>query len=109
MSYMKGSNSIYHSLFRTSVNNRFTQEEVDSICGKTAFKCIGKAGTVFVFDANGFHRGNRNLGAVRDTLINQYTAGRYLWAFDIPEKHLARLSEGQLAFLKRNPNINVTN
>ena len=107
MSYMKGSNKIYHSFFRTSVNDRFTQREVDGACGKTEFKCLGKAGTVFIFDANGFHRGNRNLGAVRDTLITQYTAGRYLWALDIPEKHLAGLSEAQLAFLKRNPNINV--
>lgn len=108
MNYMKGSHKIYHSLYRTSVNNRFTEEEVNQICGKTAFKCLGKAGTIFIFDANGFHRGNRNLGAVRDTLINQYTAGRYLWPFDIPQNFLTSLSESQIAFLKRNPNIHLT-
>jgi len=109
MSYIKGSNNTYHSLLRTSINDRFTQEEVDAACGGTEFKCLGKAGTVFIFDANGFHRGNRNLGAKRDSLITQYTAGRYIWGFDIPEKHLARLSDAQLSFLNHNPNINVTN
>lgn len=107
MSYMKGSNKFYHSLLRTSINDRFTQEEVDSVCGKTAFRCLGKPGTVFIFDANGFHRGNRNLGAVRDTLIVQYTAGRYLWPFDIPEAFLSGLSKAQRDFLELNPNINV--
>jgi hypothetical protein len=105
---MKGSHNIYHSLHRTSVNDRFTEEEVNSICGKTAFKCLGTVGTVFIFDANGFHRGNRNLGAVRDALINQYTAGRYLWSFDIPQDFLSGLSEKQIAFLNRNPNIHIT-
>ena len=62
MSYMKRSHKIYHSLERTSVNDRFTEKEVMDISKSLAFNCLGKAGTVFIFDANGFHRGNRSLG-----------------------------------------------
>ncbi len=108
MSYMKRSHKIYHSLERTSVNDRFTEKEVMDISKSPAFNCLGKAGTVFIFDANGFHRGNRSLGAVRDSLINQYTAGRYIWGFDIPERFIHGLNATQLEFLMRNKNIKIT-
>lgn len=108
MTYMKGSHNSFHSLFRTTINDRFTEEEVTAKCGKdAAFKCLGRAGTVFIFDANGFHRGNRTQGAVRDSLITQYTAGRYLWPLSIPYSFLDQLSKPQVKFLKRNPNINL--
>lgn len=109
MSYVKQSHKIYHNLERTSVNDRFTEKEVTDMCGYQVFKCLGKAGTVFIFDANGFHRGNRSLGAVRDTLINQYTAGRYLWSFDIPSGFTRNLTATQLDFLKQNKNIKIVN
>ena len=76
-----------------------------SICGNQAFNCLGKAGTVFIFDANGFHRGNRSLGATRDSLINQYTTGRYIWGFDIPERFIHGLNATQLEFLMKYKNI----
>jgi len=107
MSYMKFSHKIYHSFERTAVNDRFTEEEVLKLGVHNVVKCIGKAGTIFIFDANGFHRGNRNLGATRDVLINQYTAGRYLWPLGIPEKFLINLNTEQVKFLKQNPHIEI--
>ncbi len=107
MSYMKCSHNIYHSYERTTINDRFTEEEVLKLGDHKVVKCIGKAGTIFIFDANGFHRGNRTLGATRDVLINQYTAGRYLWPFEIPEKFMVNLNAEQVKFLKRNPHIEI--
>jgi len=36
--------------------------------------CIGPAGTVILFDANGLHRGNRNHSQVRDSLNFRFTS-----------------------------------
>lgn len=107
MSFMKQSHKIYHSHERTTLNDRYTEEEVREQCGQSIVTCTGKAGTVFIFDANGFHRGNRSIGATRDTLINQYTAGRYLWGFDIPRKFTKELSSKKFKFLMQNPNIKL--
>lgn len=108
MSFQKGSHSLYHSYEKTVKNDRFTEAEVAAIPNLEKFDCIGKAGTVFIFDANGIHRGHRSMGAIRDTVINQYTAGRYLWGFDIPRKHVAVLKPNQAAFLNNNPHIKYT-
>lgn len=107
MGYMKYSHKIFQSYERTVINDRFTEQEVQSQKSLEEVKCLGKAGTVFIFDANGFHRGNRALGATRDVLINQYTAGRYLWAFDIPEKMAKELDQKQFKFLMQNPHIKL--
>lgn len=107
MNYMRRSHKKYHSYERTTINDRFTEAEVQNFSKEPAFKCIGPAGTVFIFDANGFHRGNRSLGAARDSIIIQYTAGRYLWDFDIPAQLLEKLSESKREFLDRNPNIHA--
>ena len=109
MSYMKGSQKIYHSLERTSINDRFTEDEVKSLAGLQEFHCLGKAGTVFIFDSNGLHRGNRSLGATRDSLITNYTAGRYIWGFNIPERFVRGLTLSQRKFLMRNKNIKIVN
>lgn len=105
MSYMKRSHRIYHSYERTALNDRFTEAEVAAYKGLERIDCLGPAGTVFVFDANGFHRGNRSLGAGRDSLIVQYTAGRYLWPFEIRRQDLEGATDYQRAFLSRNPEI----
>jgi hypothetical protein len=107
MSYMKRSHKIYHSYKNTVINDRFTEEDVKKLCGQSVLNCTGKAGTLIIFDANGFHRGNRSLGRARDSLSNQYTAGRYLWPFDIPAVFTDSLSKDQMEFLMKNPNVNL--
>ena len=45
---------------------------------------VGPAGTVLVFDSNGIHRGNRTLGATRDTLFSCYCPGSTNWPVLVP-------------------------
>ena len=69
MDYLLGS----HKIFRYKLDNsRRKKEEVE---GKgTVMKCSGKAGSIVIFDTNGIHRGNRNLGPERDTWRYSYKA-----------------------------------
>jgi hypothetical protein len=100
MSYLAGSHGLIHSYERTVVNSRFTEAEVQGM-GFERVDCVGSAGTVFIFDSNGFHRGNRSSGAYRDTLISCYNAGRYAWKFTIPRSFVDGLSGTQQSFLER--------
>jgi len=40
-------------------------------------ECAALAGSVIVFEANGFHRWNRSLGPRRDTIFGNYAASRH--------------------------------
>lgn len=108
MSYMKGSHRLVHSKERY-LNSRFTEAEVTQYRGFERADCIAPAGTLFIFDPNGFHRGNRSLGACRDTLISSYSCGRYIWKFTIPRAFAASLNDRQQSFLRHNPRINYVN
>ncbi len=61
MDYVVGS----HRAFRRDlVESRISPEAAEA--GGRRLSCVGKAGTIVVFDTNGIHRGNRNLGPRRD-------------------------------------------
>lgn len=101
MSYVEGSHRHYHSLDRCR-NSRFLDEEVRNMFpGALHVRCTGAAGTVFIFDSNGMHRGNRSTGRHRDTLITSFSAGRYVWTFEVPRLFQERLSSEQRAFLRK--------
>ena len=107
MSYLKGSHRPIHSRARF-VNSRLTQDEVDRVYGDCPrIDCICPAGSLLVFDTNGIHRGNRSLGAHRDSLVfcYGYHAGHLVYPFRVPKAALAQLTEGQRTFLHRNPRI----
>lgn len=104
MSFMKGSHRLIHSKDRT-INSRFTETEVGQFPQYPRFDCLGSAGSVFIFDSNGFHRGNRSLGSHRDAQIVDFSCGRFLWKFEIPKAHYAALSPRQQEFLMRNPRV----
>jgi hypothetical protein len=101
MAYVEGSHRHYHNFDRCR-NSRFGEEEVRNLFpGASHMRCTGAAGTVFVFDSNGMHRGNRRTGRHRDTLITSFNAGRYVWTFDVPRTFQEALNGGQLAFLHK--------
>lgn len=106
MSYMKGSHRLIHS-YNKNINSRFTEAEVKAHPEFERVDCLCPAGTVFLIDPNGMHRGNRSMGAHRDTLISSYSCGRYIWNFDIPERFIEELQPQQSAFLMNNPHINI--
>jgi hypothetical protein len=111
MTYLKGSHLKYRS-FKECLNSRVSETEVNQIYSNSTFnhifECIGKAGDVFIFDANGIHSGNRSEGAIRDTIVIQFTAGRYLWSFDVPSnfKNSLNISDIGKSFIKKNIKIN---
>jgi hypothetical protein len=79
MSFLIGSHKRFINLDRTK-NSRFTIEEVNLLNKQGIKKCIGPAGTIFIFDANGLHAGRRvNEGAIRDSLIFSFNKGRFTW------------------------------
>ncbi|MBI1833757.1 MAG: phytanoyl-CoA dioxygenase family protein [Candidatus Andersenbacteria bacterium] len=82
MDYIAGSHRVWHR-FTNHRQCRFTEEEARSY--GSPIHCVGPAGTVVLFDANGIHRGNRNLGSRRDQYTFNYTAGRAL--FPLPGLH----------------------
>jgi hypothetical protein len=82
MDYIAGSHRVWH-LFANHRHVRFTDEEARSY--GLPIHCIGPAGTVVLFNANGIHRGNRNLGPRRDQYTFNYTAGRAM--FPLPGLH----------------------
>ena len=104
MSYMAGSHRLIHPLERYS-NSRYTEDEVRSYANFERVDCIAPAGSVWVFDSNGFHRGNRSEGAHRDALISHYSSGRYIWKMEIPRESTSGLLPEQVAYLERNPRV----
>lgn len=82
MDYIAGSHLVWHR-FTNHRHVRFTEEEAHTY--GEPIHCTGPAGTVVMFDANGLHRGNRNLGPRRDQYTFNYTAGRAL--FLLPGLH----------------------
>lgn len=82
MDYIAGSQLVWHR-FTNHRHARFSEEEARTY--GEPIHCTGPAGTVVMFDANGIHRGNRNLGPRRDQYTFNYTAGRAL--FPLPGLH----------------------
>ena len=82
MEYVPGTNNFRHK-YSSYEETRFADEEVLKY-GRPV-QCTGSAGTVLIFDTNGFHQGNRNFGPIRDAWCMNFTAGRNL--FDVPELH----------------------
>mgnify|MGYP006445968509 CR=1 FL=1 len=78
-SYVPGSHKVWQNNNRSS---RFTEEEIQEIEKEfdSRIQLSGHPGTVFIFDPNGFHRGNKN-GVRRDHFGYTYTAGRSLYPF----------------------------
>ena len=107
MTYMKGSHNLVHSLTKLR-KSRYRDEEVQNLPGCEPFKCLGKAGTVLIFDSNGFHRGNRSMGAIREHLLPNYTAGRYLWEMTMPQSTFASLNDLQGMVVRANPHIQIS-
>jgi len=111
MTYLKGSH-LKHRSFKECFHSRVSDTEINEILNKNKFnqivECTGKAGDVFIFDANGFHSGNRNNSAIRDTIVIQFTAGRYLWSFDCPSdfKNDLDISDSAKKFMNNNIKIN---
>jgi hypothetical protein len=73
MDYAVGSHTIWHK-FDSQRDTVFTDEYVES-SGYPIVPACGKAGTVIIFDPNGYHTGNRNMTARRDQYTFNYTAG----------------------------------
>ena len=61
MTYIKGTHRRVHPPGKSLRN--WTDREVEPFAGFEHLDCVGKAGTVVLFDANGLHRGMRKLGA----------------------------------------------
>jgi len=69
---------ISHSDATTYEDTRYSETEASTLIDKYGLvHFTGKAGTVFIFDTNSLHRGNRN-GPRRDVWVFNYTAGRSL-------------------------------
>lgn len=76
MDYIPGTHRENWSL-RDYNTTRFTEEQARSYGEPLA--CIGPAGTLVLFDTNGLHRGNRTLGAIRDTITIYFEPRRSTW------------------------------
>lgn len=79
MQYLMGTHKKYYSRGRgISHGSRFHEDvERDKIKNQGVFDLYGNAGTAFIFDANGLHRGNRNNSEARDVLIFAYATRRH--------------------------------
>ncbi len=106
MSYLKGSHRLVHP--RSRSNRTFEGDALQRFAKFEEVQCTGKAGTVFMFDANGIHRGNRREAATRDTLISCFEYGHYIWPFDVPTSVFDALDSDRQAFLRRNPRVRIT-
>lgn len=104
LDYIIGSHKIPHR-FANHRDVRFTNQEATR--HGPVVRCGGPAGTVVLFDANGVHRGNRNLGPQRDQYTFVYTAASRQIEFGAPplapeveqtltnrERHLVRQGNG---------------
>ncbi len=98
MSYMAGSHLMRH-VGSTYEESRFSEDRALE-CGRLV-ECIGPAGTVVIFDTNGLHRGNRNWGATRDTLVGAFSAGRHRQGCEFDLSTLPPLKEWQIDILRR--------
>ena len=91
MDYLPKTHRIWHRFRRGEAGyeeTRFSQESVARY-GELV-RCAGPAGTVILFDTNGLHRGNRNLGPRRDVWTFQYTAGRHMEPLSGLHPHVTR-------------------
>jgi len=98
MSYIPGSHRQRHA-FTTYQETRLTEQEARRY-GPVS-ECAGPAGTVFIFDTNGIHRGNRNRGPIRDTVLGNYSAGRHRRGCSFEDEKLSHLSAWQKDVLSR--------
>ncbi len=99
MTFVEGSHRYIYNFDRCS-NSRFTEEEVLNLFPNNSHKkCTGEAGTIYIFDSNGMHRGNRSLGRARDSLITSFNAGRYIWDFELNSGFKTRLNPLQVKFV----------
>ena len=98
MSYISGSHR-QRRAFTTYQETRLTEPEARR--AGPVFECAGPAGTVILFDTNGIHRGNRNRGPIRDTVLGIYSAGRYRMGCSFEIGKLSHLSPWQKAVLSR--------
>jgi hypothetical protein len=104
MSYLKGTHRLRHGYDIFNGRTRFTREDrTGRFSAHEQVDCLGAAGTVLVFDSNGIHRGNRTLGATRDTLICSYLPGGVSWPVVVPKKFAESFSPLQRDVFTRNP------
>lgn len=99
MSYVAGSHRLRHR-WTTYEETRFADADIRSY-GTDVVECAGPAGTVIIFDTNGIHRGNRNLGPRREVAFGVYSAGRYLEGCRFDPERVSRLPEWQQDIVKR--------
>lgn len=106
MSYLKKSHKKYLTKEECKNYSRISDKDADRM-KLERFECSGLAGTVFIFDANGIHRGNRNLTIPRDVIIFSYGAGRYQWEFEVNKKIKEQLNitKYQAKFVENNLKI----
>jgi hypothetical protein len=76
MSYVLGSHRIWRKPSLSDAQTHLSETEARSL--GPVVECSGPAGSVVLFDANGIHRRNRNLGLRRDVVVGTYTTGRHL-------------------------------
>lgn len=78
MDYIPGTHRLWHRFQRGGAGYGETRipDEVALRYGPPS-PVAGPAGSVIIFDTNGFHTGNQNMSARRDAWIFQYTAGRH--------------------------------
>ncbi|GEM_PF-1025092 len=111
LTYVTGSHRMVHSLKRCLCNS-YSSEEIDRKRAKHSewkvVECAGPAGTLVLFDGNGLHRGNRNLGAVRDTLMTRFMSDqRHCWHQRIPRADFDQLSAEKQTFLLGHERITI--
>jgi hypothetical protein len=112
MTYLKHSHRRYYGI--TGMLNNF-QKEKDIVALEQKHpdwhrhQCTGPAGSVFLFDANGLHRGNRSLGMTRDTLLAKFSPNRnHVWELTAPKNHLKTLTSWQKEFLQSSADVTLT-
>jgi hypothetical protein len=98
MSYVAGSHRRWKAAL-TYEETRFTDAGARRL-GQVV-ECAGEAGSVVLFDTNGIHRGNRNLGPRRDVLFGFYSAGRHLSGCRVDTSDLPWCTPRQRAVLER--------
>jgi hypothetical protein len=99
MSYIPGSHKLRHPWDATPEQTRFTREQ--ALAYGEILECAAPAGSVIIFDTNGIHKGNRNLGPTRDIVLSAYSTGRYRNGFRFDIGNLHHLSEWQRRIVKR--------
>jgi len=98
MSYIPGSHKLKHHFTRYE-DTRLTESQARGY-GEVV-ECVGPAGTVVLFDANGIHRGNRNRGPRRDVVFGVYSAGRYLCGCEFNAEDVSQMTAWQKSILQR--------